>query len=282
MNKASAFLLAFALAIGLSAPGCAGGKAGPPPAPVTETVKITMTPVVREVPVLKSVTHDASADGISLGGAEPHILHVTAQGTPKLGGKTWLEGQGGAVADAPLRYDTARGLYEAEIALLPSKVPAGSYSVSAVLEKEGEEVTQIATASEIVRILPEAIAPAGIPPELRKEIEAFSAYFDTDDSTLETTYREGAQGLGAKLQPFAAQIRRIRVVGHCDARGSEIHNHELGQQRAASLAEVLSKSLDGVAIVTETLGSANPDPPGQDPAAWAKNRWARIQMEIAE
>ncbi|MCI0655613.1 MAG: OmpA family protein, partial [Acidobacteria bacterium] len=155
--------------------------------------KITMTPVVRQVSVPKSVTQDAS--GISPGGAEPL---------------------------------------------------------------------------------------AGIPLELRRAIEAFSAYFETDESTLQKAYRAEALGLGERLQPFAAQIRRIRVVGHCDTRGSEIHNQELGQQRAASLAEVLSKSLDGVAIVTETLGSTNPDPPGQDPAAWSKNRWARMQIEIQE
>jgi outer membrane protein OmpA-like peptidoglycan-associated protein len=195
MNKASASLLTLVLAVGLSAAGCAGGKAGTATAPITESAKITMTPVVRQASVPKSVTQDASGGGISPGEAPP---------------------------------------------------------------------------------------PIGIPSELRKEIEAFSAYFETDDSTLQKDYRADALGLGERLHPFAAQIRRIRVVGHCDTRGSEIHNQGLGEERAASLAEALSKSLDGVAIVTETLGSTNPDPPGQNPAAWAKNRWARIQMETQE
>jgi outer membrane protein OmpA-like peptidoglycan-associated protein len=195
MNKASASFLAFVLAFGLSAAGCAGGKTSPSLSPVTESVKITMTPVVRQASVPKSVTQDASAGGIAPGEAPPQI---------------------------------------------------------------------------------------GIPSGLRKEIETFTAYFETDDSTLQKDYRADALGLGGRLQPFAAQIRRIRVVGHCDTRGSEIHNQDLGEERAASLAEALSKSLNGVVIVTETLGSTNPDPPGQNPADWAKNRWARIQMEIQE
>ena len=195
MIRSSASLLALILAIGLSIVGCAGGKAGPPPSPVTESVKITMTPVVRQASAPKNVTQDASAGGISPG---------------------------------------------------------------------------------------EALAHIGIPSELRKEIETFTTYFDTDDSTLQQDYRTDAQELGTKLRPFAAQIRRIRVVGHCDTRGSEIHNQGLGVQRAASLADVLSKSLDGVTIVTESLGSSNPDPSGQDPSSWAKNRWARIQMETQE
>src|SRR5262245_61901898 len=98
MIRSSASLSALVLAIGYSVVGCAGGKAGPPPAPVTESARITMTPVVRQASVPKSVTQDASAGGASAGAA-------------------------------------------------PSQI--------------------------------------GIPSELRKEIATFTAYFDTDDSTLQ-------------------------------------------------------------------------------------------------
>jgi len=75
-----------------------------------------------------------------------------------------------------------------------------------------------------------------------------------------------------------ARIESIRVEGHCDTRGTEVHNTELGANRAASVAKVLGDLLPGVVIGVQSLGSENPDPPGDNPADWAKNRWARIRI----
>ena len=69
------------------------------------------------------------------------------------------------------------------------------------------------------------------------------------------------------------------MIGHCDLRGSEVHNTALGGNRAASLAKALTGRLPGVAIGIESAGSADPSPPGDNPDDWARNRWARLVLE---
>ena len=278
--------------------GCASGKAASvAPAPEPETVKITMTPVVRETPALKSVVHDAPAEGISLTGAEPRLLHVTAEGTPKLDGKAWLEGPSGVIAEAPLRFDAAQNRYEASVALSSAQVPPGSYSVSAVLLKEGEEVTSAMTASSVVHVLqapelprqeqakssaPPAAQPQAptLPEELMRQVESFRVYFETNDATLQASFQDRLEKLGEQLHPYSAQIRKILVSGHCDSRGTEEHNVDLGKRRAEAVSGVLAKHFAGATIETKSLGFTDPRPPGENAKAWADNRWARIELDL--
>ena len=83
-----------------------------------------------------------------------------------------------------------------------------------------------------------------------------------------------------KLLAFAGGIRGISVEGHCDTRGSEYHNLDLGTKRAASVMKVLGERLPGVSIGVRSLGSDNPDPPGSTDADWSRNRWSRIRVEL--
>ncbi len=241
--------------------------------PAERVMRVTMLPKVREVQTLRGVTHDAQG-GLTLRQGTPATLHVSATGSANGHVEAWLEGQPGVVGRTALSYEAASDRYVGVINLEAGQVAAGEYDVKAVLEVDGKEATEVVTAVDPVRLSLE-----GLPDALKAEVEAWSAHFDTDSSVLTAEDQGVAGGLVAKLEPFAQYVRSIRVVGHCDLRGSEQHNTALGGNRAASLAKMLSGRLPGVTVGIESAGSADPNPPGDDQGALAQNRWARLVLE---
>lgn len=70
---------------------------------------------------------------------------------------------------------------------------------------------------------------------------------------------------------------RIEVEGHCDQRGTDAYNMELGEQRAKVAAKYLEQH--GIArarISTVSFGSSRPIDPDTTTAAYAKNRRANF------
>lgn len=278
--------VALAAALALAGAGCflshptVTQSAGPiittsQPVPSSDRVmRVTLMPTVREIRVLKTVAHDAPKEGLALRAGAPVTLHVSASGTGNLHGAAWLEGPSGPVGRTTLAYDAAADSYTGTIRIEPGQLAAGDYDVKAVLEADGKEVTDVVTAVDPVRLSLE-----GLPADLKAQIEAWSAFFDTDSAVMSPDDQRAAQDLIARIQPFAPHLRTIRVVGHCDTRGTEVHNASLGGNRAAALARLLSGSLPGVAVGIESAGSADPNPAGDSPESWAKNRWARLVLE---
>jgi peptidoglycan-associated lipoprotein len=102
-------------------------------------------------------------------------------------------------------------------------------------------------------------------------------YFDLDQAAL----RADAQPI---LQAQADWLRRypsvrVRIEGNCDERGTWEYNFALGARRADAVREFLSDH--GVApgrIATISYGKERPFDPGNDEAAWAKNRNAHTDI----
>jgi outer membrane protein OmpA-like peptidoglycan-associated protein len=72
---------------------------------------------------------------------------------------------------------------------------------------------------------------------------------------------------------------RVRVDGHTDRRGSDEYNYRLSEQRAAAVVSFLIQR--GIAedrISSRGLGPSQPIDPGNNAAAWAKNRRAEIRL----
>jgi outer membrane protein OmpA-like peptidoglycan-associated protein len=263
-------------------PACAGlggarpsGATRPTPGaglPREQTMKVTMVPTIREIIALSSVSHGAPGE-VVLRKDEAYALQVKAIGTAGLQGLAWVEtADGERLAEAPLRFDPAAGAYAAELTVRPGA--AGSYDVRAVLRRQGEDVTDTVTALEPLRF-----AIRGLPGDVVAAVDAFRVHFDTDVYHLGEAEIEAIGEIAARLAPLAADLQSIRVEGHCDARGSEIHNLELGRLRAAGVARLLAERLGQIPIGIHSLGSEDPDPPGATPEEWALNRWARIVVE---
>ena len=73
----------------------------------------------------------------------------------------------------------------------------------------------------------------------------------------------------------------VQIEGHCDERGTQEYNLNLGQRRANAVREYLvSKGVNPSQMTTISYGEMHPIDPGQTEEAYAKNR--RVQFLIFE
>lgn len=101
-------------------------------------------------------------------------------------------------------------------------------------------------------------------------------YFDFDSFVVRDDYRAMLEGHARALS--ASKSRRLVVEGHTDERGGREYNLALGQKRAEAVAKslVLLGAAEGQ-IEAVSFGKERPAEPGQDEAAWAKNRRAELK-----
>ncbi len=98
------------------------------------------------------------------------------------------------------------------------------------------------------------------------------AYFDLDRSKLRSDATAALNGALSCIQGAAGQVR---IEGHCDERGTTDYNLALGQRRADSVKNFLTKSgVSASRISTVSIGEERPADPGHSEGAWAKNRRA--------
>lgn len=72
---------------------------------------------------------------------------------------------------------------------------------------------------------------------------------------------------------------RIRIVGHCDERGSDAYNVALGMKRAASAKDYLVRAgIDASRIEIASLGREAPLDHGHDENAWRLNRRGEFEV----
>ncbi len=65
----------------------------------------------------------------------------------------------------------------------------------------------------------------------------------------------------------------LLLEGHCDERGDEDYNLELGDRRARSVMEMLMGSgVEADRIIVTSKGEAEPIARGSGPASWRRNR----------
>jgi peptidoglycan-associated lipoprotein len=106
-----------------------------------------------------------------------------------------------------------------------------------------------------------------------------TAHFAFDSTTI---IGDAAVALDALAQCFTAgplKGRKMRVVGHTDPRGDAEYNLGLGQKRAGSVAEYLTKkSVDQAKIATSSKGEFEAS--GTDEQGWARDR--KVEIFLAD
>lgn len=98
-----------------------------------------------------------------------------------------------------------------------------------------------------------------------------TVYFDYDSAVLRDDAR---RVLDHNIEWLKANPTvRVQIEGHCDERGTEEYNLALGERRANSVKQYLSKAgVDGARLFTISYGKQKPVDPGHTEAAWSKNR----------
>jgi peptidoglycan-associated lipoprotein len=114
-----------------------------------------------------------------------------------------------------------------------------------------------------------AVAPPAPGPEVAAA-ELSDIYFDFDKYNI----RAGDGDILKKnYEWFGANQGRVRIEGNCDERGTVEYNLVLGQKRADSAKNYLTKlGVDAKRLDTISYGKEKPVDPGHDEAAWSKNR----------
>lgn len=71
----------------------------------------------------------------------------------------------------------------------------------------------------------------------------------------------------------------VVLEGHCDERGNEDFNLELGDRRARSvMGELIARGVDPERLIVLSKGESEPVDPNHGPAAWRRNR--RVEFII--
>jgi peptidoglycan-associated lipoprotein len=103
-------------------------------------------------------------------------------------------------------------------------------------------------------------------------------FFDTDQSVIRPDGRETLNRQADWLKRYTNY--QITVEGHCDERGTREYNFALGERRAnAARQYLIAQGIPAARIKTISFGKENPDPPGSDEGAWARNRRAVTALQ---
>jgi peptidoglycan-associated lipoprotein len=106
-----------------------------------------------------------------------------------------------------------------------------------------------------------------------------SVYFDTDDAALRIDARDLLKGHARSILDHP-EWSVITVDGHCDERGSDQYNRELGRRRAVAVERYLVEmGVPAARVAARTFGEDRPAIPGHDESAWSYNRRSEIQIE---
>jgi len=98
-----------------------------------------------------------------------------------------------------------------------------------------------------------------------------TVFFDVDQHTVRADAQSVLQKQAAWLQKYPTV--KLMIEGHCDERGTREYNFALGERRANAAKQYLvAQGIPATRITTISFGKENPDPPGSDEGAWARNR----------
>ena len=159
-----------------------------------------------------------------------------------------------------------------------AKAPgADEAAMKAEMERQKEELAR-QRALEEQRLKEEQALAAAKKKAMMGEKDRFlneHIYFDFDKYNL----RSDAQSV---LKAKAAYMKKnpkikVRIEGHCDERGTNEYNLALGDRRANSAKEFLvNLGIGESRLTTISYGEERPADPGQNEAAWARNRRAEF------
>jgi peptidoglycan-associated lipoprotein len=110
------------------------------------------------------------------------------------------------------------------------------------------------------------------------ECEVKAVYFGFDEATLDRDARRQLDDDYGCLRQAA--LRRVRLEGHTDERGTTEYNLALGERRADAVKRYLAGlGMEGRKLKTISYGKERPTDPGHDEAAWARNRRVELATE---
>ena len=102
-------------------------------------------------------------------------------------------------------------------------------------------------------------------------------YFDFNAAEIRADAGPILDGQSAWLRRYPAV--RVRIEGNCDERGTREYNFALGARRADSVrAYLVAHGVAPGRITTISYGKEQPVDPGNDDAAWAKDRNAHTAI----
>jgi peptidoglycan-associated lipoprotein len=110
-----------------------------------------------------------------------------------------------------------------------------------------------------------------------KPVEIDKTYFQYNDAKLSGAAKEALKK-GVDLLLARPEVK-INIDGHCDERGTDEYNMELGWKRAYAVRDYLKKMGVGESrLFPASYGRSRPAVVGNDEAVWNKNR----RVEISE
>jgi len=100
-------------------------------------------------------------------------------------------------------------------------------------------------------------------------------FFEFDQSSLSDAAKDTLDHQGKAL--LADTAKEVKIVGHCDSRGTSEYNIALGERRAHAAKEYLvDLGVNGKRLSVTSVGKEQPIVEGENEAAWAQNRVAVV------
>ena len=117
-------------------------------------------------------------------------------------------------------------------------------------------------------------------PALRDAAQQISSgvvYFDFDKYEIRPVYRDMLRQKADLMKRFP-QIR-VRIEGHCDARGTQEYNLALGERRARAAYDYMAMlGVNPSQMELISFGKERPAVEGSGEAVWSKNRRAEFRV----
>ena len=105
-------------------------------------------------------------------------------------------------------------------------------------------------------------------------------YFDTDEAMLRLDARDSLESYAKSIIDHP-EWGVITIDGHCDERGSDQYNQELGLGRAVAVkGYLLDMGVPPARVAIRTFGSGRPAVFGHEESAWSYNRRSEFQVEM--
>ncbi len=143
-----------------------------------------------------------------------------------------------------------------------------------------------------IRLLPVGFRPAlqdflacpdQLPPppkvELPPEPPRYAIWFATDRAELTEDATRQIRKICDGVKRYGDAVQQVLLQARADERGTEEYNQRLSEDRAQAVAEALVEGgVPEEKLRILALGESQPDPAGDDPAAWRKNRRVEVTL----
>ena len=110
------------------------------------------------------------------------------------------------------------------------------------------------------------------------ECEITTVHFDYNDSQLSTDAQD-AIGANVKCMKEKKMGRRIILEGHCDERGTDAYNLELGNRRARAVRRFLAQISPKLKLKTVSYGKTRPVCQQAGEGCWNRNRRVEFRFK---